>query len=233
MTRHPPVLLTRPADASARFAAQLGAGWRIVISPLIEIVYLAPAEVELAAARGADAVIFTSENGVAGLAAAGVAPAGRVAWCVGGRTAAVAQAAGWQTRAAEGDAPSLRALIAAAAPPGALVHARGRHIVAPLAEALGATGLRCTEITVYDQLARDLTPEAAALLGGAGPVIVPLFSPRSARQFARQAHAARAPLWLVAMSAAVASAAAALDPARLVVAPSPDAAAMRAAIAAL
>lgn len=236
MTERPTLLLTRPHTASARFAASLramlGDDWPIVESPLLDIVLLTPPADDVAMAAAADQVIFTSENGVEGLAA--LLPArGRVAWCVGGRTAAAARAVGYQAIAAEGDAPSLRALIGAAAPRARLVHARGRHIVAPLAQQLTAAGLPCTEITVYDQIERQLSAAARAALAGPAPVIAPLFSPRSARIFARAAAGAAAPIWLAAMSPAVADAAAALAPARLAVADRPEAGAVLAAVRAL
>lgn len=236
MTERPILLLTRPHTASARFAgslrAMLGEDWPIVASPLLDIVLLTPPAAEIATAKAADQVIFTSENGVEGLAAL-LPSRGRRAWCVGGRTAAAAREAGYDAIAAQGDAPSLRALIGAAAPRARLIHARGRHIVAPLAQPLTEAGLPCAEITVYDQIERQLSAEARAALAGAAPVIAPLFSPRSARIFARAAAGAKAPIWLAALSPAVADAAAALAPARLAVADRPEAGAVLAAVRAL
>ncbi|MFB2594321.1 uroporphyrinogen-III synthase [Paracoccus sp. p4-l81] len=235
MTARPPtILLTRPAPAAARFAALLAQGpaaaCPVLASPLMRIELLTPPADQIAAARAADQVIFSSENGVAGLAAL-MPSGGRRAWCVGDRTAQAARAAGYDAVAAQGDAPSLRALIGAAAPRGRLVHARGRHIVAPLADQLTAGGLPCDQITVYDQVDLPLSGAARDLLAGAVPVLVALFSPRSARLFAAAAGGARAPLWVAAISAAVGQAAAPLAPARLAIAARPDADAMAAAIA--
>ncbi|MFV2038572.1 MAG: uroporphyrinogen-III synthase, partial [Paracoccaceae bacterium] len=60
-------------------------------------------------------------------------------------------------------------------------------------------------ITVYDQVEQDLSAAAVQVLGGARPVILPLFSPRSASIVARAARAcgATAPLRLIGLSAAV------------------------------
>jgi uroporphyrinogen-III synthase len=56
-----------------------------------------------------------------------------------------------------------------------------------------------------------------------GPVLVPLFSPRSAQILAQALPPeAKAPLWIVAISPAAATEAQALTPARLAVAPHPD-----------
>lgn len=221
------ILVTRPARAGARLVAslrdRLGADWPLVESPLLDILLLTPTPGELDRAEQADELIFTSENGVEGLSP-WVAARGRRAWCVGGRTGRAAQAAGYAVEVADGDAVSLRALIKAASPVGRMIHARGRHIVAPLATQLSEAGLRCDEVTVYDQIERQLSAQARDLLAGKGPVIVPLFSPRSARIFARAAAGCQATLWLAALSPAVAEAAAPLAAARIEVAAQPDAA---------
>jgi uroporphyrinogen-III synthase len=93
-----------------------------------------------------------------------------------------------------------------------------------VAARLAALGLPAAEAVVYDQRPQPLTPAARAWLAGARPVIVPLFSPRSAALFAAEAAGAAAPLRIAALSAAVA--AAAPPAALLAVAARPDAAAM-------
>ncbi len=88
------MLLTRPAAQNARFAAQVtarfGPGVRFVDSPLLAPRFLDPT----LPAGPFDAVVFTSETGVAGyrrLTAEQALPA----WCVGPRTAEAARAAGF------------------------------------------------------------------------------------------------------------------------------------------
>ena len=91
-------------------------------------------------------------------------------------------------------------------------------------------------ITVYDQQALPLSAAGRALLRGQAPVVLPLFSPRSARLAAQAARDAAAPLWLAAISAAAAAAwgqAGGPVPARRVVADAPDAGGMARVIAAL
>lgn len=173
----PTLLLTRPLAQSRRFAAEFaaryGADWPVVISPLLEIVTV-PAEVP-----PAPVVVFTSESAVAPFAALSPA-AGRRAWCVGPRTAKVAEAAGFVPILGPGEAQGLvRAILA-------------------------------------EETAR--------------PLLVPLFSPRSARLFAKRAANAQARLWIAAISAAAAAPLVALTPARLEVAPTPDAAGMMLAL---
>jgi uroporphyrinogen-III synthase len=229
----PPLLLTRPAAQGDRFAGLLrtrfGTDLRILLSPLIAPEFLSPPlPVDPAG------LLFTSESGVAGLARlwrGGTRPA----WCVGDRTAAAARAAGFEARSAAGDAAALVAMLAAEAPPGLLLYARGRDSRGDVAGALVRQGLRVAEAIVYAQVEQPLSAAARALLCGAAPVAVPLFSPRTAGLLAAAITADRlpAPVWIAALSPAVAEAAAAARPARLVIARRPDAPAMVEALAGL
>lgn len=179
----PALLLTRPEPDSRRFAALLPE-MRAVIAPILRIVPVAHDAARLAAAEG---LVFTSAHAVA---AAGPGR-GRLAICVGARTAEVAAAAGFATQSGNGFAESLIPLIEAASVP--LIHPHGRH----LARRLPVEGM-----VVYDQQAQALNDAARALLRGAAPVILPLFSPRSARLVAAAVEGAPAPLWPVAISPA-------------------------------
>jgi uroporphyrinogen-III synthase len=202
----PVVLLTRPQGQSARFAESLHArapGMRIVTSALLEPVLLNPV---LGGGPWA-AVILTSQTGaeVAGRIKA-VLP--DLAFCVGLKTGEAAREAGFTPIVSDGDAEALLALILSH-PKAPLLHLRGREARGDLARRLSASGLPAEEVVVYAQDPRPLTPEAVALLQGPAPVIVPLFSPRSAEILAAECHrvAATAPLILIAMSGAVARAA--------------------------
>ena len=216
----PAILLTRPIEAAARFAAalhaRLGAA-RVVISPLMRIEWL---DAQLAAG----VPIFTSANGVRGFLLAGGLADGPC-WCVGEATAGAARAAGFRPNTGTGDAEALAAAIIAQGARGPFLHVHGRHVRGDLANRLRAGALACEEAIVYDQVAIPPTPEALALLKSEKPVVLPLFSPRSAVQVAKVADI-RAPLFLAAMSQAVADAAALPRFARLDVAPRPDSAAM-------
>jgi uroporphyrinogen-III synthase len=212
-TKRPVLLLTRPSQDSRRFAAMLP-DWRAVISPILRIVAV---DHDAAALRDAPGLVFTSAHAVP---AAGPGR-GRLALCVGGHTAQVAHAAGFDVWTGNGFAEGLLPLIDAAGVP--LIHPHGRH----LAKRLPVPGM-----VVYDQQAVPLTNEGGALLAGTAPVILPLFSPRSARLVADAARGARAPLWPVAISEA-AWAAWAAPVAGHAVAQRPEAAAMVAAIRSL
>lgn len=179
--KRPVLLLTRPQADAERFAAMLPE-WQTVIAPVLRIV---PVYHDGAALRGAPGLVFTSAHAVT---CAGPGR-GRLALCVGGHTARAAREAGFAVREGNGFAEGLLPLIAAADVP--LIHPHGRH----LARRLPVRG-----VVVYDQQAVPLAAEARALLAGDGPIVLPLFSPRSARLAAEAAREARAPLWPVAIS---------------------------------
>jgi len=217
----PTLLLTRPAPQSQRFAQAFSAHFPrvpVLISPLMQIHNL-PLLQDLA---GVDALILTSENAVTSLA-----PQTRLrppAWCVGPRTAAAARAAGFPIAGIAEDAGSLTDLLKAQAPGAHLLHARGRHVVADLPAALAPAGITVTEAMVYDQIACPLTDAAHTLLAQPGPILAPLFSPRSARLLVEAAPPRR--LHIAALSPAVAKAAEPLAPLGLELAVRPEAGAL-------
>lgn len=224
----PLLLLTRPAAQSARFAgeaAQALGPLRVVTAPLLEMRFL-----DRPLPAGARGLVFTSANGVHALARRG-SGAGLPAWCVGARTAQAAQEAGFDARIGGADAAALVDRLISAAPPGPLLHVRGIHGRGAVVERLNSAGIETKEAVLYDQRALSLTEEAKAALQGNGPVLVPLFSPRTAEVFAGEAADARAPLHIVALSPAVAAALGDLPRASLDVAEQPDAPAMIAALA--
>lgn len=226
MTEPPPaLLLTRPRAQSERFAAAfravLGDGPRVVIAPLLRIVPRAPA-VDL---NGLAGIVLTSENGLLALDA-GTVPAGLVAYCVGDRTAAAAEAAGVSAISAGGAVDDLIAMIRSAPPDRPLLHLRGAESRGDLGGALRAAGIELQSVVAYDQVPAELTAEAAALLVGTAPVVAPVFSPRSAALLSRAARNAVAPLHLAALSDAVAAAWDGPEPRSVTVAERPDAAAM-------
>lgn len=181
----PKLLLTRPEPAARRFAASVAhLGLDVVIAPVLRIVPVPHDPQRLAHARG---LVFTSVHAVP---AAG-AGHGRPAICVGPATAEAARAAGFEVTEGPGDAARMLPLLAGLGE--GWMHPHGTHV----AKTLPVPGL-----VVYDQLPQSLTEAAQRLLAGPTPVILPLFSPRSARLLAVQAGGALAPLWLVPISAA-------------------------------
>ena len=218
----PTLLLTRPETAARRFLAdlELAAGRHLpaLIAPLMRIDEMTPPPPETAPA----ALILTSEQGALGAARMGYA--GLPAWCVGPRTARVARAAGLIPRPGGGTAETLFAAILAARDDGPLLHLRGDHQRGDLVQRLRAAGRSAADLVVYAQSARPADAAVRGLLDGPGPVVAPVFSPRSGALLAAQAPVA-APLALVAISAAAARAAAPLG-AAVTLAARPDAAGM-------
>ena len=197
----PSLLLTRPRASADRFLQGLDpallAGLPVCISPLMEI---RPLEVD-ADPQEAAAVIFSSANGVR-LAGRG---GGMPVYCVGAQTAAVAQGCGWCVRQVAETAEALLALLLAERPTGPLLHLAGLHRRGEIAERLNDGGIPTRVVALYDQVLLPLSAEAQALLAGGDPVVVPLFSPRSAQQFAAEADPSSRAV-ILAMSAAVAGA---------------------------
>lgn len=179
----PTLLLTRPQPGAKRFAA-LMRGWRCVISPILRIV---PVDHDASILGEAQGLVFTSAHAVP-WAGPG---RGRPALCVGAHTAREARAAGFDVTEGAGTADSLLPLIKGASVP--LIHPHGRH----LARMLPVPG-----VVVYDQQAVDLSEKARDLLMGKAPVILPVFSPRTALVLSQQVADAQAPLWVVAISEA-------------------------------
>ncbi len=222
----PLILLTRPLADAKGFATMLtglGITAEIAFSPIVEIVPT-NADVDLTNISG---VIFSSRNAVAAVEG-GDLPA----WCVGEATAEAAWAKGWQAVAADGDAESLYARVLADAPQGPLLHIRGEVARGDLAGRLTKVGIQTHEVVVYRQTAQPLSKRAKTALMRENPVIVPLFSPRAAAQFAEQGPY-HAPLHVVVMSEAVRDALGDLPVETVVLAGKKEAKAMANAVARL
>lgn len=204
------ILITRPEPGGARFAAQLRDAapnpddLQICLSPVMRIVAEA-ADVPLDGVRG---LVFTSQYGVEQFAAR-VQGRGLPVFAVGRATGEAARAAGFgEVAEAEGDASSLARMIIAKGVRGPVLHVRGTVVAGDVAAELRAAGIETRQALVYRQEAAAPTAQALGLLAGDAPVIVPLFSPRSAALWfeGQAARPPRAPLVILALSAAVARA---------------------------
>lgn len=228
----PTLLLTRPAAASARFAAafraRFGADWPLVISPLMRTEWLAPATPQT---RARD-VVFTSETAVHGFARL-TDRRDLHAWCVGARTAGAAGRAGFAATAGPGDAAGLAGMIAQALPGGRVLWPRGRNVAQDMADLLVPAGIETVSLIVYAQAELPPTAPALDLLRRGDPVLLPLFSARSAALVLAGCPDRNAPLWIAAISQGVADRTNALTPEKLAVAARPDSDGMIGALAAL
>lgn len=224
----PGLLITRPDPAGREFvqslSSELRAGLEIVTSPLLKLEPLVD-DLDLGAAQG---IIFTSKSAVRALQGIAV-PTMPPAYCVGQATCDAAADLGWSAHRMGQDAESLISGLLAARPAGPLLHVRGRHARGDVARHLTRSGLPCDEVVAYDQVLLPLTARARALLMSDREIIVPLFSPRTARQFADTCPTG-SKLHLIAMSKAVANSVKHMDYNSLTTVLTPDAAAMRSAV---
>lgn len=223
----PTLLLTRPEASARRFLVELraapGGDLPAVISPL-----MAPRFLDIALPVAAS-IVFTSETAVRAVARLGP-DRSPVAWCVGPRTAAAARSEGYGTVEGGGTAEDLAREMVAQGPVGRVFCPVARNQAFDIEKAFSSAGMDVVAAVVYAQEPCPPTAEALALMAGDAPVILPLFSVRSAHLAAAAFRDHRAPLRIVAMSAAIADAASALRPERTNVATSPDAPALIRAI---
>lgn len=219
MAVEPVLLMTRPAKAAQAFVDSLPLeGVRVIMSPLIGIVHRG----ELPPMAAYRALIFTSVHGVE----AYVAQNGPLLPCyvVGGKTARAAQASGFSVRSVFENAANLIEGVIRNFVSGPMLHVRGVHARGNIAQTLTNNAIPTDEAVLYDQPAIPLTDEAQAALSGANPVIVPLFSPRTAVLLAE--FRPKPPLLVAAFSQAVANAVSGLHITKLRIASRPDSDAM-------
>lgn len=225
----PTLLLTRPASASARFAAafraQFGTDWPIVLSPLMETVWQSP----MLDLDGVAALIFSSENAVHAYGRLKTARNLR-AWCVGSRTAEAARLAGFDVVEGPGDAARLAAMILRTGTGGRVLWLRGQQVAFDIANRLNRAGTETVSVVVYDHKALMPTDAARTLMAGSEPVLLPLFSSLSAARAQAAFADHRAPLWVAALSPTIAAACAPLGACRLSVAVRPDSESLLAAL---
>lgn len=196
-TLAPPIdiLLTRPQEQSKEFAQALGVE-PVLIAPLIHIVPVPAPDV---IPKGAVA-IFSSVHGVYH---APELPRATPAYCIGERTAAAAKMAGYEVRAVALTAAQAVVAWGDTLTVGPYIHFSGAHHRGDVAETLCAKGHHVTRRIVYDQVAQPLSDEAYQRLNASYAVVVALFSPRSAELFVKQGPY-RAPIYVAALSDAVA-----------------------------
>ncbi len=67
-----------------------------------------------------------------------------------------------------------------------ILHLRGAHTAGNLVKQLTLSGIEASAHIVYDQELLPLNHIAKSLLLGSSPVVIPLFSPRTARAFSAE-----------------------------------------------
>lgn len=167
-----------------------------VVSPAIRIVGLGP-KVKVASDTAA---VFTSRHAVTRTEPS----LGAVAYCVGDATAQAAQSQGYVPIIAGGTADDLLERLLKEPPKQKLVYCHGTHVQRDLVQPLRQAHITIDAHCVYDQPACRPTKDAIALLAGQEPIVLPLFSARTAEIVAKWSKDSGARIYAVALSAAVA-----------------------------
>ncbi|CAA6605741.1 Uroporphyrinogen III synthase HEM4 (Modular protein) (modular protein) [Rhodospirillaceae bacterium LM-1] len=179
------LLVTRPAQDAAPLAKLLEErGHQAVLEPLLEIVPLQDASIDLA---GVQALLFTSANGVRAFASLH-ADRGLAVFAVGASTASAASNAGFErVESADGDVDDLARLVRLQCDPakGALLHPAASHVAGDLAGLLGDAGFEVRRRVIYEsKAAKALSSETIRLLQEGAIDGALFFSPRTAESFA-------------------------------------------------
>jgi uroporphyrinogen-III synthase len=210
------VAITRAEPEASRTAARVRArGAEAIVAPLIAIV---PCGYDTNT-EGAQAIIFTSTNGVRAFPDARGAR-DRLVLTVGDATAEAAREAGFNdVRSADGDVNALVALAKRELDParGKLIHIAGDHVAGDLGGELRAAGFSVERRLAYASVAAAPLPPALN-----GPLDIVLFhSPRAAQRFIELGAPNAANLVAGCMSAAIAEAAGKVSWRRIITAPRP------------
>lgn len=189
----PILLLTRP-EAGAQRVLQaceeiIGYVPDALVSPVLEIIPVG----DWPDLTPYKSVILTSAYACRGTLT------GCGAYCVGERTAAAAREKGAEIAHVSPDAARLIEEVPA-------IHQRAIYLRGKSVSTDPAAQYGCDEKIVYDQQARPLTDAAQTALAGERPVILPLFSPRSARLVAEGVTMLGQNIHVLALSPAVAHA---------------------------
>ncbi len=213
------LLLTRPKAGAEAFWNALGSETQTfvtpIFSPLLKIVALHPNLKKL------DSVIFSSVNGVIHSPKGD----GKIAYCVGAMTTKAADKAGWEAVQLGDTADQLVNKMQRMTISTPLTHLCGKHTRGNIAQRLMDAGRSTLQIAVYDQKKIQLNRQAREVQDSNFPLLVPLFSPRTASNFAEQ-NKGSAPLHLIALSQDVADEVKELSNKSLSVAASPTRVAM-------
>jgi uroporphyrinogen-III synthase len=210
------VAITRAQPEAEKTATRVRErGAEAVLAPLLTI-EPRPFDINI---TGAQALLFTSSNGVHGFAAQ-TSERDVPAFAVGESTAAAARSAGFHhVSAADGDVVALAHLAQAELDPhaGMLVHVSGRHVAGDLVHMLRGAGFHVERRVAYEAVAATTLPAAFNT-----PLDIVLFhSARAAEIFIQFGAPDASSLRAACFSQAVAKAAAGAPWAALTVAKAP------------
>jgi uroporphyrinogen-III synthase len=183
--------VTRPREDSEEVARALAErGLDVMVEPLLDIVPVEGAQVEI---EGAQGILVTSANGIRALSR--LSPLRDLpVWAVGDASARAARELGFASvESAGGDVESLADLVASRADPGngALLHVAGTVTAGDLSGRLASRGFEVRRQVLYQAVTATTLSDGLreALRDGALDLAL-FFSPRTARTFATLAVAA-------------------------------------------
>ena len=183
LPQRPTLLLTRPQKDAQAFAQEVLShqpAAQILISPVLTITPIGTLP-DLSAYA---AVVFTSRHAIACFAQAPI-PKKMTCFAVGEATAEAAKKLGFSVINSAGAAQDLILLVQKTGAAGPLIHPHGQHARGQIATTLTKKGIPCAECVIYDQIETPLSVQARALLTQPQALLVPVFSPRSARLLQR------------------------------------------------
>ena len=153
-------------------------------SPLLQIVSTGVAPPQ----TGAQAVLFTSANGVREFSKLLTTKAHIPCFCVGDKTSAEAREHGFTAFSAKGGADDLIALVTAVLNPadGPILYLHGKIVTGDITEQLVKKGFTVNDHVIYEQVPQTLTDEARDLFANGSLHILPLFSPMTAKILAAE-----------------------------------------------
>ncbi|NCC22830.1 MAG: uroporphyrinogen-III synthase [Alphaproteobacteria bacterium] len=179
------VLLTRPLEASEAFSHEIeGAGVRVLIAPMLEIVPREPGPIPPMDYGG---YIFTSANGVRAFAGRDGIDPSLPAFVVGDQTGQAAKEAGFSGIVnARGAVEDVIRTIVEERPGGALLHPCGVDVSADIPALLARHGCRADRFPVYEARPADELSAAVRQAIADGSVYAALFfSARAGESFSR------------------------------------------------
>ena len=175
----PEIMLNRPKEAASEFRGLIQEALpeaRVIISPLIKIKFLS----KLIDFTRFDTLIFTSVNGVHAIENQRV-PRGKLCFAVGEKTAQAAEKIGFEALYSNGNYEDLVSMILSHPRSGKFLHVRGKYTRGDISRALSESGRPCEQLIAYHQKSVALTNQAKVSLKRDKPLILPIFSPRTAR----------------------------------------------------
>lgn len=184
-------LITRPDEDAAELRRELRRrGFDVIVEPMLTIASISGASIDV---EGAQAIMFTSSNGVRAFAE-NCAERELPAYAVGDTTARSCRDAGFRNvRSAAGNVDDLANLVIRECTPraGRLIHVAGSVRAGDLAGALQAAGFDVARAPLYDaHPATSLSPGLISSLKRGQIDVALFFSPRTVSTFVSLARAA-------------------------------------------